>query len=415
MFAGLCQDGSLQLWRSRPSKYFKPDFQVKDAHGVDAMTGPVYAPAALRQAGVADTLKARSNEAGGGDGGPTCVRFAPNGNTIATRGGAGDDSIKLWDVRMLRAQKPIVTIPGIRTLHDTANVAFSDDSRYLVAGKAVRGKRVVGNPKRRRLMEASLRKDGSSFASGTGEDEDDDPDKMIDEDGNALVPGEVHVYDTHDIGAGASSSSSAASSASSGNAPPPQPIMTAPMPVGVSPIVVEWHRDLNQIAVGCSDGKTRMMYNPAVSKKGALLCAAKAAKARPIDFLALSGKRVDESSIYNPHALKMYQDAPRDKAGMAKMNRKDPIKSKMPAPPPTGCNRVRDPSFTHHYMQSNRNDDTLMRDPRESLLKYAEELKAEGTKTYVDHIYDTKTILASKTVEQEEADAARARREMLDQ
>ena len=99
---------------------------------MSASAGPVYAPAALRQAGIADTTAGRAEE---GYGDPSCVCFAPNGRVVATRGGAGDDTVRLWDVRMLRTQRPITTIANVRTLHDNSNLCFSAASRYVVSNQ----------------------------------------------------------------------------------------------------------------------------------------------------------------------------------------------------------------------------------------------------------------------------------------
>lgn len=53
----------------------------------------------------------------------------------------------------------------------------------------------------------------------------------------------------------------------------------ARIPLGPAAAVrVCWNPRINQIAVGMGDGAVRVMYDPAVSTKGALLCAAKAAR-----------------------------------------------------------------------------------------------------------------------------------------
>ena len=48
---------------------------------------------------------------------------------------------------------------------------------------------------------------------------------------------------------------------------------------------VLWHKGINQIFAGCSDGVTRLLYSPRLSNKGALLCVGKAARKKDVsDF-----------------------------------------------------------------------------------------------------------------------------------
>ena len=69
---------------------------------------------------------------------------------------------------------------------------------------------------------------------------------------------------------------------------------------------VQWHPRLNQILVGCGDragGATRVLYDPALSTRGALLCVGRKPRAaNPFDFQGVS-----EDSIFLPNALPMYR------------------------------------------------------------------------------------------------------------
>ena len=77
------------------------------------------------------------------------------------------------------------------------------------------------------------------------------------------------------------------------------------VPYPKSVVCVHWHDKINQIVVGMGDrhgGDAKMLYNPEVSTKGAMLCAERNLKSK--DPLGLQAKQV----IYNPHALPMYKD-----------------------------------------------------------------------------------------------------------
>eukprot|EP01111_Echinosteliopsis_oligospora_P005024 TRINITY_DN1818_c0_g1_i1.p1 TRINITY_DN1818_c0_g1~~TRINITY_DN1818_c0_g1_i1.p1 ORF type:complete len:576 (+),score=191.52 TRINITY_DN1818_c0_g1_i1:29-1756(+) len=88
---------------------------------------------------------------------------------------------------------------------------------------------------------------------------------------------------------------------------------------GASVVRVTWNKSINQIFVGCSDGKTRVLYDPAMSKRGALLCVAKRPrKSDPSDDLI-------RRPIHVPNALEMFEDQPTGKRKREK-DRKDPIR-----------------------------------------------------------------------------------------
>ncbi|GLE08032.1 hypothetical protein PINS_up018928 [Pythium insidiosum] len=84
------------------------------------------------------------------------------------------------------------------------------------------------------------------------------------------------------------------------------PIASVNMAEDESAICVEWHHGIQQIFVGSSNSSCRVLYDPAMSKKGVLLSATnKRLKVPSIDF----GVRVDGvGAIHNPHALPMYRD-----------------------------------------------------------------------------------------------------------
>jgi WD repeat-containing protein 70 len=67
---------------------------------------------------------------------------------------------------------------------------------------------------------------------------------------------------------------------------------------GVGAIVVKWQAVTNQIFCTTSSGSVTVLYDPRISKKGAMLAAARAPRREkdPGDFVLVG-------EIYNPHAL----------------------------------------------------------------------------------------------------------------
>lgn len=77
------------------------------------------------------------------------------------------------------------------------------------------------------------------------------------------------------------------------------------------------------------EGGTRVLYDPAVSERGALVCVARAP--RKISAQDFEAKPV----VHNPHALPLFRDEPSRKRAREKA-RSDPKKSKRPDLPVTG-------------------------------------------------------------------------------
>jgi hypothetical protein len=127
-----------------------------------------------------------------------------------------------------------------------------------------------------------------------------------------------------------------------------------------------------------SSGVTRVLYDPTLSKKGALLSAHKAAKRErdPSDY-AGNGGSVGE--IYNPLALPMYRtDMPGD-AKKRKAELKDPYIAKIPQRPSAQGPGTRPNNsffFTQYIMKDRVIDKTRSQDPREALMNADAEARA---------------------------------------
>jgi len=144
--------------------------------------------------------------------------------------------------------------------------------------------------------------------------------------------------------------------------------------IGISPggsvICMLWHPKLNQIIVGTSEGKAHVLYDPNLSKGGALLCVVRKAREKdPNDY-------EPPRPILTPNALPMFSELPNSKRKEARA-RMDPRKGiKLPESVLAGPGRQGrlGDNLTQHLMRNYIHKDTTREeDPREAILKYAEE------------------------------------------
>lgn len=124
-----------------------------------------------------------------------------------------------------------------------------------------------------------------------------------------------------------------------------------------------------------SNGHVRVFFDPRFSVKGAMISAGKAPRREkdPTDF-AIMGE------IITPNALPLFRDPEKNVGKLKHMERKDPIKSKIPAKNLiTGPGKsVNNSFFFTKYVSENRNkDDSRAEDPREALLKFDAVAKAD--------------------------------------
>jgi hypothetical protein len=144
---------------------------------------------------------------------------------------------------------------------------------------------------------------------------------------------------------------------------------------GASVIAVKWQSTTNQLLCGLSNGNVRVLYDPQLSKKGAMLSAHKAPKrvVDPSDYVTGVGE------IINPHALPMYRSE-EQKAKRRKPDYKDPIISKIPEKP-TNQGPGKRPNnsffFTQFVMNERSVDNRRAEDPREALIKLDAAARAE--------------------------------------
>ena len=200
------------------------------------------------------------------------------------------------------------------------------------------------------------------------------------------------------------------------------------MAPGESVVAVAWHPRIQQLFCATGGGATRVLYDPGLSRNGALLSAPRAKPRREAvglggDFAAGAGiAAIDERTIVNPHALPMYaQDDKKRKYSMIRNDDKLSRRPEMPlnGPGMQGRSQGGGGAGTHatwymNNMREKRVKNLRDQDPREELLKYADATKgAELTRgAYGDDAL--RPQLAQRTAEQEEKDFVEEQRKLLE-
>eukprot|EP00850_Spirogloea_muscicola_P008358 SM000044S16005 [mRNA] locus=s44:514126:517938:+ [translate_table: standard] len=155
--------------------------------------------------------------------------------------------------------------------------------------------------------------------------------------------------------------------------------------VGIHPVHsvvrVAWHPRLNQIFATIGDkkeGGTHILYDPALSERGALVCVARAPRKKSaVDFQA-------RPAIHNPHALPLFREEPGRKRQREKA-RSDPIKSKRPDLPVEGAGhggrvgKSKGSLLTQYLLREGGliKETWMEEDPREAILRHAEAAAAD--------------------------------------
>jgi WD40 repeat protein len=177
---------------------------------------------------------------------------------------------------------------------------------------------------------------------------------------------------------------------------------------------VLWQGNTNQIFVSMSSGAIKSFYDPSVSTKGVLLSVNKAPpRSKSNSAVDFSNGCVGE--IYTPHALPMFKD---DFASKMKGQGEKSVASKARAPDNSHllAKSAQQQQLaavpvvsqvTKYIVSGHKVENLRAEDPREALLKMAEKAK-DGM--YMGGAYgktQPTTILAAKTIEQEQEEQER--------
>ena len=359
LIAATCEDGSLQVWRARESGYGRPDFTIPLAHTTPmADVGGSFGAGIRRQVGrqVGDVSMATNADR------PSCVCFSPDGLALATRGGAQDNTIKLWDVRMLSSSKgPLKTFHNVNSCGPSSNMSFGepgDGSLILVAASNGGG-------------------GGGSGTSGASEGGGED----------------------------GGSSSSSSSNSNTGEllyfrckTSKSEPKHRTAFEDTCCPVVVNWHAATQQIAVGCNDGSCRIFFDEEISNKGAMMLNARASSSSET-------KRVRKSHGYArisaDHSIidgdQKHSKKKKKEIGTFNIGPERPDQNLKDIGKRGGAK-----SFTQTVMKYRTKNAILNTDPREAILKYH---KPGTVSEWTGEAYaktDPNRVMSNKTLEKEE-------------
>ncbi|KAK0544237.1 hypothetical protein OC845_005700 [Tilletia horrida] len=312
--ATACSDGALHLWATN-SSFARPNASVEGAHerGTDTSS----------------------------------VVYSRDNQTFATRGGMGDDTVKLWDARSFK--KPLAVHEGLPTASAQSNVIFSSDEQLLLVGTAG-----SAPPDDDGSLRFESRKDGKG--------------------------GEIVALSRQDLSTVRTFS-----------------------PTGISPstsvIKLLWHPKINQLFASTSSGSVSIFYSPTRSVRGALLCVDRHVRSKAVvpssEFTSASQMRIIVPAAEAANRRRRRNDG--DAAGGAnlavanvgdgereseaakrrrleKMRQQPGGPTRMPERPLTGPGRGGriGAAATQHVVQSIWKDNSRSEDPREALLKYAD-------------------------------------------
>jgi 26S proteasome regulatory subunit T2 len=168
-----------------------------------------------------------------------------------------------------------------------------------------------------------------------------------------------------------------------------KPELVTPVTPGSPLITVLWHEKLNQIMTGSANAETHVLYNPTMSTKGAATVMSKAPKLRHVDDItiapdlnqALAGDSVVVGSDGVPHYSSATRSARHPTVGFTASGRsRDPRRPHMPMQTPFAKNTPDEKHILENIPLSSMRDE----DPREALLKYADQAEKEPifTKAY---------------------------------
>lgn len=283
-----------------------------------------------------------------------CLTYSHDGLYLASRS-MNDDCVKVWEPkRISRSCRPHMTCQGLHGIYENVNCAFSPDGKILCAGTCM-------DPKNQG------RNDNHGVLKFY---------KVVPEKADNVLQ---------------------------------KPILELDVAKGLSIVHVVWHKKLNQIILGLSNGSIRVYYDSDLSTKGAKLPVSKGLRTTDELTLLLHSRAPQGSAgilgeIKTPHALPLFRDASEHKTKRKRdKERMDPIKSRRPDLPGTGIKVSEGTSANLNFQQTvltssiAKNKNIAGKDPREELFKYNE------GKEYTKVPYDGDVrILAEKTAEEEE-------------
>ena len=263
----------------------------------------------------------------------------------------------------------------------TANCAWSPDGKTLIAGIAMHDKQHPA-----KITSSTVMSSSSSSSKSSGR---------------------VLFFDLATL----ETSSSSISDGNSGNSSS-LAYYQASVEGGSSAVCVNWNAKINQIAVGCGDGTTRILYNPTLSTAGALLSSSRAPKRITVDDWAASAASEASGTLAivpgESQGKKLSRQQQQQQRAEQEASEIQPRKIDKSSLLDSGKR-----TFTEHFLAVNVKGNLREEDPQAVLQRYASSTSSVGggfTSAY--KLTQPVTILAGKTAEEEidEIEAAKAAR-----
>jgi WD40 repeat protein/pSer/pThr/pTyr-binding forkhead associated (FHA) protein len=284
----------------------------------------------------------------------TALSFNVNGQRLASRA-ANEAVVKVWKVSALsKSARPLVQCVGLPTVHDTANLAWSPDGRYLTAGAS-----------------AAYQPDESKKTKERGS---------------------VNVYYIP------------------ATVPPNtmvEPCLALDTPDNAGPVIVAWHARCNQVLVGCSDGRIMVYYDPNDPREGGVWTSlGKQVRKRSADADLedlLRARAREAGPQVTGEILTPLAQAPVKRRKAGEQKEEESLARREPQRPATGKHHEGGSAsgvttFAQFVADQTAAKSIAGRDPREALLKFKEGKSYLGKET---------KILDSRTMEQGDDDDAK--------
>ncbi|KAI9764258.1 MAG: hypothetical protein M1840_008549 [Geoglossum simile] len=188
------------------------------------------------------------------------------------------------------------------------------------------------------------------------------------------------------------------------------PVITTPVTLGSPLITVLWHTKLNQIITGSANAETHILYNDAISSRGALYVMSKAPKQRHIDddpsLTTDLSQGLSGDGVVNPNGLlsganqaSISYAARHPTVGLTASGKsRDPRRPERPMVTPFAKSQPDEKHIKEHIPLSSMRDE----DPREALLKYAEVAEKDPMFTNAWKLTQPKTIYAKLSDDEDE-------------
>lgn len=189
-----------------------------------------------------------------------------------------------------------------------------------------------------------------------------------------------------------------------------KPELVTPVTPGSPLVSVLWHEKLNQIITGSANAETHVLYNPAISTRGAAMVMSKAPKQRHIDddptlttdlSQGLSGESIitPNGLLTNTNHASASYAARHPTLGMTASGRsRDPRRPHIPMTTPFAKSQPDENHIKNNIPLSSMRDE----DPREALLKYADKAEKDPMFTNAWKHTQPKTIYAELSDDDEE-------------